>query len=87
MDSRVLTILCDPETQEPLELEADALLNARSGRRYPVCDGVPDFIDSISGQNKKYQELYDRIAVFYDLGETVYRIVKRADHFRKGLYG
>jgi len=83
MDAQVLTLLCDPETHEALELQPDALVNVRSGKRYPIRDGIPDFLDSVSGQNKKYQELYDRIAAFYDLSEKLYRWVKGKQDFRR----
>jgi ubiquinone/menaquinone biosynthesis C-methylase UbiE len=66
MNARVLPLLCDPTTHESLEFQSDALVNASSGKRYPIREGIPDFLDSVSGSNKKYQELYDRIAVLYD---------------------
>jgi len=83
MDPHTLALLCDPETREPLELKTDALVNARSGKRYPIRDGIPDFLGAASGQNKKYQQLYDRIAVFYDPTERLYRWLKRKQDFRK----
>jgi len=66
MSERALTFLCDPETHEPLDFMGDALVNASSGKRYPLHDGIPDFLKFATGQNKKYQELYDRIAILYD---------------------
>ena len=83
MDAQVLNVLCDPETHEPLELQPDALVNARSGKRYSIRDGIPDFLDTISGQNKKYQELYDRIAAFYDLSSKLYCWLKGQRDFRR----
>ena len=83
MDAHILTLLCDPETHEALEFQSDALVNARSGKRYPIRDGIPDFLHTVSGQNKKYQELYDRIAMFYDLSEKLYRWLKRRQDFRR----
>ncbi len=83
VDAHILALLCDPETHEALEFQTDALVNVRSGKRYPLRDGIPDFLGAVSGQNKKYQELYDRIAVFYDLAEKVYLWAKRKQDFRR----
>jgi ubiquinone/menaquinone biosynthesis C-methylase UbiE/uncharacterized protein YbaR (Trm112 family) len=72
MNDSTLSLLCDPETHDSLQLDTGALLNPKSGRRYPICDGIPIFFEALSGSNKKYQELYDRIALFYDPAETLY---------------
>jgi|SRR6266849_2749333 len=85
MDAQILTLLSDPETHEALEFRPDALVNMRSGKRYPIRDGIPDFLEKVSGQNEKYQALYDRIAVFYDLSEKVYRWLKRKQDFRRAF--
>src|SRR5262245_17750825 len=80
MDECSLPFLCDPETHDALELDAGVLLNPKSGRRYPIRDGIPIFVEALSGSNKKYQELYDRIAWFYDPAETLYRwLFRKAD--------
>jgi ubiquinone/menaquinone biosynthesis C-methylase UbiE len=83
MDPNSLPLLCDPQTHEVLELQNNALVDVRSGRRYPLRDGIPDFLDNVSGQNKKYQELYDRIAAFYDLSEKLYVWLKHQRNFRR----
>jgi uncharacterized protein YbaR (Trm112 family) len=82
MNESILPLLCDPETRDGLELDAGALLNRKSGRRYPIRDGIPVFFDALSGANKKYQEFYDRIALGYDLAETLYRWVYRKRDYR-----
>lgn len=84
MYESTLPLLCDPETHESLELDAGVLLNPESGRRYPIRDGVPVFFEALSGSNKKYQELYDRIALFYDPAEALYRWLFRKDDLRTG---
>jgi ubiquinone/menaquinone biosynthesis C-methylase UbiE len=85
MNESALPLLCDPETHEPIELQRDALVNCRSGKRYPFRDGVPDFLDAATGQNKKYQELYDRIAAFYDPMFNLYRWLHPRYDMRKEL--
>jgi ubiquinone/menaquinone biosynthesis C-methylase UbiE len=87
MDVNNLPLLCDPQTHEALKFESDALVNVRSGRRYPLRDDIPDFLDAVSGPNKKYQELYDRIAVFYDLGEKLYVWLQHKQDFRGAYVG
>jgi len=83
MEPNTSTLLCDPETHEPLEFQPDALVNVRSGKRYPIREGIPDFAGTVSGQNKKYQALYDRIAAFYDLLEKLYFWLKGKQGSRK----
>lgn len=83
MEPNNLALLCDPETHEALEFQADALVNVRSGKRYPLQDGIPAFAGNVSGQNKKYQALYDRIAAFYDSSEKLYSWLKRKQDPRR----
>lgn len=82
MNETTLPLLCDPETHDSLQLDAGALLNPKSGRRYPIRDGIPVFFEALSGSNKKYQELYDRIAFFYDPAEALYRWLFRKEDLR-----
>jgi ubiquinone/menaquinone biosynthesis C-methylase UbiE/uncharacterized protein YbaR (Trm112 family) len=82
MEERILPLLCDPDTHDALELDTGALLNSKSGRRYPIRDGIPVFFEALSGSNKKYQELYDRIARVYDPAETLYRWLFRKRDLR-----
>ncbi len=85
MGVHYLNLLCDPETPEALELQADGLVNVRSGGRCALRDGIPDFLGTISGQNKKYQQFYDRIARFYDLADKLYRWLEGKRDFRREL--
>jgi ubiquinone/menaquinone biosynthesis C-methylase UbiE len=70
--------LRDPSSGETLELVNDEesrgrtgewLVASVSGNRYPIKDGIVDFIADveITGPNKKYQAMYDKISRFYDL--------------------
>jgi hypothetical protein len=85
MGAHYLNLLCDPQTPEALELQADGLVNVRSGGRCALRDGIPDFLGTISGQNKKYQQFYDRIARFYDLADKLYRWLEGKRDFRREL--
>ena len=90
MQESVLSVLCDPLTHESLELRDEPsahgapcqfLINPHSGKRFVLRDGIPVFLDeaAVSGLNRKYQKLYDRIAVGYDLAGTLYAFFRRAD--------
>ena len=75
------------ETHEALELQADGLVNIRSGMRYTLRDRIPDFLAAVSGRNKKYQEFHDRTARFYDLADKPYRWLKGKRDFRREPIG
>jgi len=71
-----VTILRDPQTHDPLKIiqeNQDELLNEKDGITYPIIDGIPSFIveNKIDGSNKKYKDLYDRIARGYDISEVI----------------
>lgn len=78
MKPSFLARMCDPRTHEALELRTEpvagrpgqpCLLNPRTGQRFPIRDGIPVFLreEEVTGSNRRYQALYDRIAPFYDL--------------------
>lgn len=71
MDSEALSLLCDPDTRYSFELDGQTLRNTATGRVYPIRDGVPLFISSLTGVNLRAQARYDRIAPFYDLKERL----------------
>jgi len=66
IDPQILDLLADPETHDPLELGDNCLINPKSGRRYPIRDGIAVFLQEVSGPNRKYQTMYDRLAPGYD---------------------
>jgi ubiquinone/menaquinone biosynthesis C-methylase UbiE len=96
-----LSLLVDPLTHDKLLLakeksydgaEIEWLTNEKNGKRYPVKDGIPVFLDNtnVTGFNLKYQRLYDRYAKIYDLGDRmlffIKGIFKKAD-WRKNFIG
>jgi ubiquinone/menaquinone biosynthesis C-methylase UbiE len=85
MESEVLSLLCDPDTRYEFELEGSTLRNTATGRVYPIRDGIPLFVSTLTGSNLKYQSLYDRIALGYDLAETLSYWIKRKPNFRREI--
>jgi ubiquinone/menaquinone biosynthesis C-methylase UbiE len=82
LNESALNILCDPDTHESLIQQGDALVNPKSGKRFPVRDGQPCFVEEAAGVNRKYQSLYDWIAPFYDVGEHAYFWLTRKESYR-----
>jgi len=83
MEDYVLSLLCDPDTRFALELAGNSLRNTATGRVYPIRDGIPLFVSTVTGPNLKYQTLYDRIAPGYDLVERLYDWFKRRPDYRQ----
>jgi len=82
VNERTVPLLCDPYTLEGLELRGDWLENSASGKRYAIREGIPEFVETAEGRNKKYQEFYDRIAFMYDAGENLMYLVRPSADFR-----
>lgn len=84
MKRSTLDILRSPISHEPLQFSSnhdvghEFLVTQASGDRFPVRDGIPVFLgsESLSGNNAKYQKLYDRFAGLYDISTRVYAIFK-----------
>ncbi|MCL6626071.1 class I SAM-dependent methyltransferase [Alicyclobacillus shizuokensis] len=78
----ILELLCDPLTKEPLQpiFGGDGSLqlrNRNSHASYRQTDGIFSFVpEEVHGLNKKYQELYDRIAPVYNLANKAYHAIK-----------
>jgi ubiquinone/menaquinone biosynthesis C-methylase UbiE len=82
MEDYVLSLLCDPDTRYDLEMAGSSLRNTATGRVYPIRDGIPLFVSTVTGSNLKYQTLYDRIAPGYDLAERLYHWFTRKPNYR-----
>ena len=82
MIEECLSLLCDPLTHARLQLEQGFLVNPESGVRYRIRDGIPVFVEEVSGPNRKYQTMYDRLAPGYDFAEHAYRWLLRKADFR-----
>jgi len=87
MKPNTLPLLCNPVTQEPLRLMVkpgpggnpqEKLVSIKTGEEFPIRDGIPIFLRDadVSGSNKRYQELYNHIAPFYDLSTQVFALLK-----------
>ena len=82
MNSEILSLLCDPDTRYAFELEENALRNTATGRVYPIREGIPLFVSTLTGPNLRFQTMYDRIAPGYDLAEWLYRTLLRKPDYR-----
>jgi ubiquinone/menaquinone biosynthesis C-methylase UbiE len=85
MDRELLSLLCDPDTRYSFELEGNSLRNTATGRVYPIREGIPLFVSTVSGSNLKYQTLYDRIAPGYDLAERIHKLFARKPDWRREI--
>lgn len=71
-------ILRDPETYEILELTSSGAVNPANGQVYPWQHGFFAFLKEADteGSNKKYLEMYNKIARFYRLSNKAYFALK-----------
>ena len=87
MKPNTLPFLCNPVTHESLRVvirpgpagdPQEKLVSIKTGEEFPIRDGIPIFLRDadVSGSNKKYQELYNHIAPFYDLSMQVFALLK-----------
>ncbi len=69
-----IKLLRDPFTFEDLMVEDDYIINKYNQKTYKIEKGIIKFIEDseIQGNNKKYLELYDKIAPFYNLANKIY---------------
>jgi len=86
MKRDTVSLLCDPATHEQLrplpqdgsgEIVNGTLVGTESGKEFPVRDGIPLFISDsdVTGLNRQYQQVYDRMATTYDLSSRARRFL------------
>lgn len=81
---QAVALLQSPFTGNPLHLVTERgreALVSTSGERFPVRDGIPTFLkpQDLTGDNGKYNRLYETIAGFYDDTQRVACALKGLD--------
>jgi ubiquinone/menaquinone biosynthesis C-methylase UbiE len=71
--SKLLPLLCDPQDHGPLAFEEGSLINAGTGRKYFVADGIPVLVDKadIGPQNVRIQDMYRWMAGGFDAADWI----------------
>ncbi len=87
MNAEYVPLLCDPDTHRPLILDGNDLLNPETGRRFPIRDGIPVFVGTVTGRNLKYQKQYDHLAAIYEGWGRFYTWFVRKWRLQAYLYG
>jgi ubiquinone/menaquinone biosynthesis C-methylase UbiE/uncharacterized protein YbaR (Trm112 family) len=78
MDPETVAMLCNPYTQEPLELKTEKshdgsgeefLAGVKTGERFPFHNGIPVLYDvsRLEGYNLQYNAFYRKAAKLYDM--------------------
>lgn len=95
MKPETVSLLCAPESHEPLRLASvpgpdgsltQVLIGVDSGQQFPVRDGIPLLLDQskVTGANQRYQRVYNRVAGLYDGGIRLFGVLAGGGegHFR-----
>jgi len=82
--TETIALLRSPFTGEPLQVAVEngrEALVSTSGERFPVRDGIPVFLkpEDLTGDNGKYNHLYQVIGGFYDDTQRVFLALKGFD--------
>jgi len=85
LESEALSVLCDPDTRFPLEMDSEHLRNTATGRVFPLRNGIPLFVSTLTGSNLRNLMLYERLAASYDLAEGLRRWVTFSPDHRPEL--
>ena len=65
---RLFSLLRDPDNLGGLQLAGDFLVNPANGRRFPIVNSIPVFVEpgELGPQNRKFQRMYDWMSHGYD---------------------
>jgi ubiquinone/menaquinone biosynthesis C-methylase UbiE len=87
---QTVALLQSPFTGNPLHVVSEqgreVLVSSSSGERFPIRNGIPTFLkpEDLTGDNGKYNQLYETIGGFYDDAQRVigaFRGVDLASYF------
>jgi len=80
MKQNITEIITTPagENLQYFNVEENEFLQSQTGIKYPIYRDIVCFLDTISltGNNKNYQKMYDRFAMFYDFATKFYARLK-----------
>jgi ubiquinone/menaquinone biosynthesis C-methylase UbiE len=81
---QTVALLRSPFTGDPLNVVSEGskeTLVSSSGERFPMRDGIPTFLkpEDLTGDNGKYNHLYETIGGFYDDTQRVFCALKGFD--------
>ena len=81
---QAVALLQSPYTGNPVHIVAEQgqeSLVSTSGERFPIRDGIPAFLkpEDLTGDNLKYNHLYETIGGFYDDIQRVFCVLKGFD--------
>ena len=84
MDEEFISMLQDPNTKmrlEHFEEEGKEFLKSADGNLYEIEKGIVRFLEKgeLTGNNRRYQKLYDRLAPVYDLSTRIYARFKEGN--------
>lgn len=79
-----VSLLQSPFTCQPLQVIAEnggEVMVSSSGERFPIRDGIPAFLrpEDLTGDNGKYNHLYETIGGFYDDTQRVFAAFRGLD--------
>jgi len=75
----LLSLLCDPCSLQPLELDGGQLVNRSNQRRFEIVDAVPVLVDEadLGPQNLKVQKMYKWMSRGFDLADRIGNLFMR----------
>lgn len=95
MNEKSLVLLASPGTDQSLEMTSashergsEALQCPKTGKRFPIMDGIPNFVDDfeVEGSNRKYRDLYNRFSPFYNLAQKLFYLFRGGEAKARSAY-